>query len=371
MSAVGEDSRSFFRTMSPSAEPTMPDPWPPALIPGEAIADEIDRLIDLDQPADTRRASEIVHPQAPAHMQSMTPGLSVSINVVRPGETVTIRRDNANGVEFCLSGSGAVAIGGSQFTVEKWSVWNRPTMQQRRYTANGGEPLVWLSYSNAPLLNLLGVHYSDDAQGLVRGGGSNTAIEDKYQRVGAPDIQILDAGARLRGYEFLVDIDVLDNRALHWPWAEVSPYLSQVLGDQKRTIMLMYNPLTERRAGTSNSFFATIQTIPGGADHPPPTSGHWHTSFACNYHFRGSGRSIVGGKLYEWKAGDLMLSAPSWVEHAHGSSIEGSAILTIQDHPFHISNGSLVWRESRDGPILTLGAEEGQRGYVGPRLAGS
>jgi gentisate 1,2-dioxygenase len=31
---------------------------------------------------------------------------------------------------------------------------------------------------------------------------------------------------------------------------------------------------------------------------------------------------------------------------------------------------SLIWQEDMDGPILTLGAEAGQTGYVGPREAG-
>ena len=37
---------------------------------------------------------------------------------------------------------------------------------------------------------------------------------------------------------------------------------------------------------------------------------HRHTSAAINYYFQGSGLSTVEGEVIEWKAGDLMLSAP-------------------------------------------------------------
>ena len=65
-----------------------------------------------------------------------------------------------------------------------------------------------------------------------------------------------------------------------------------------------------------------------------------------------------------------MLSAPSWSEHAHGIGEGGASVLTVQDHPFQIAIESLIWQEVMDGPILTLGSEPGQTGYIGPRQAG-
>ena len=61
----------------------------------------------------------------------------------------------------------------------------------------------------------------------------------------------------------------------------------------------------------------------------------------------------------EWKAGDLQFSAPGWMIHGHASGPQGFEALTIQDHPFHIANESLIWQENLKGPVLNLGAEEG------------
>jgi gentisate 1,2-dioxygenase len=158
---------------------------------------------------------------------------------------------------------------------------------------------------------------------------------------------------------------------IHWPWDAVAPHLPSVQGDNKRGILLLYNPATERRNGTTHSFFATLSASAPGSPPRKPGPGHKHSSVAINYHFKGFGRSIVDGQEIDWKAGDLLLSAPSWSEHAHYPGPEGHGILTIQDHPLQIGMESLIWQERMDGPILTLGSDPGQTGYVGPRQQGA
>src|SRR3546814_15182941 len=87
--------------------------------------------------------------------------------------------------------------------------------------------------------------------------------------------------------------------------------------------MLLYNPATERRNGTTHSFFATVSG--GTRRNPPPPilRGHRHSSASINYYFIGNGgKSVVEGQVYEWGIGDLMLSAPGWEEHAHSMRSE-------------------------------------------------
>ena len=99
--------------------------------------------------------------------------------------------------------------------------------------------------------------------------------------------------------------------------------------------------------------------------------GHRHTSASINYHTRGSGSSIVDGERIHWEEGDLLFSAPAWAEHAHYHGPDGWTVLTVQDHPMHIATGSLLWQEDMTGPIYSLGAGEGQKGYVSPREVGA
>jgi hypothetical protein len=72
-----------------------------------------------------------------------------------------------------------------------------------------------------------------------------------------------------------------------------------------------------------------------------------------------SGRSTVEGKVYTWKAGDLMLSAPGWAVHNHASHDDFVYELTVQDQPLNIAMESLLWQESLKLPMAVLGVEEG------------
>ena len=67
---------------------------------------------------------------------------------------------------------------------------------------------------------------------------------------------------------------------------------------------------------------------------------HRHIAAAINYFFSGEGDSLVAGKRYEWRAGDLMLTAPGWAIHHHSSHDDDVYELTIQDSPLHLAMDS-------------------------------
>ena len=94
---------------------------------------------------------------------------------------------------------------------------------------------------------------------------------------------------------------------------------------------------------------------PGGIVDRP----HRHASAALNYYFAGNGHSVVEGKRYPWKAGDLMLSAPGWAIHNHASDEGPVYELTIQDMPLNINMDSLLWQEELTGPVSLLGSQAG------------
>ena len=63
--------------------------------------------------------------------------------------------------------------------------------------------------------------------------------------------------------------------------------------------------------------------------------------------------------MLEWKAGDLMLSAPGWAVHNHASYDDFVYELTVQDQPLNIAMESLLWQESLKLPLAVLGVQEG------------
>lgn len=347
-----------------------PTPWRPFKVSAAEIEAEIDRLAEAPTPANGRRASLILHPQSTAPGLGFAPAIDVTIEVLKPGESTLPVRRNSSQVTIDIQGSGTVRVADEAIELAKWDVCNIPSMKAYSFQNSGEQLWVRLTYSNAPLLAKLGAGY---AETITESTGSVTSLpSEKYNRGTAPDFEVSPRGSRLRGYEFLTDIKVVESNAHHWPWAQVSTHLSSSPGDGKRMIMAMYNPATERRNGATPNFFVTAARIPAGVPLPLPERGHRHNSTAINYHFQGEGASVVAGERLEWSAGDLLLSAPGWSEHAHsGGGQHTTSVFTVQDHPLHIGMESLIWQEEMGGPILTLGSEAGVTGYVGPREAGA
>lgn len=341
--------------------------WPAIVIPKEDIDREIERLSDMVRPANGRRISSIVHPYATGPVLGLAPGIDVTINVLLPGEETVPIRQNSNHIAMCIEGSGEAIIGADTIAFNRFDVWNTPSMMLYRFRNSSDMRCVFLSYSNAPLLERLEVHFVEEDPPILPPptGADDKMAAIKRAREFADNFEIGDSGARLMGYEYLIDIDVVPSRPLIWQWETVSSHLDRVANLGKdyrgRRLYLLYNPATERRNGTSHSFFATIARYPGGTVDMP----HRHSSAAINYYFEGLGKSTVEGQKFEWKAGDLMLSAPGWAVHNHGSRGDGFHALTIQDHPLHIAMESLIWQETLKDPVLKLGAEQGAQTNIG------
>jgi gentisate 1,2-dioxygenase len=332
------------------------DLWPTLIVPRAAIEAEIERLASIDRPASGRRASAVEHPSNTGPVPAFAPGIDVTIEVLKPGEESMSVARNSSMVDMCIRGDGVATIGRNALEVEKFDVWNTPSMQPYRYRNRGKDLFVRLSYSNAPLLERLEVHYVDTKPKIVDraelSSGAETRARDK-----AEVIDVGGEGAQLLGYEYLVDIDTINWKPLLWRWRDVNPHLEKVYtrdtGYTGRHLYLLYNPATQRRMGTSPCFFATIAKYPPGKVDMP----HRHVSAAINYYFIGHGKSNVMGKRLEWEAGDLHLSAPGWAVHHHASREQGFCALTIQDHPLHIAMDSLLWQENMQSAILKLGSE--------------
>jgi gentisate 1,2-dioxygenase len=335
--------------------------WPTVVLPKASIEAEIERLASIARPADGRRACSVNHPMNSGPVPAYAPGIDVMIIVLKPGEQTTPILRNSSHVDMCIRGTGVVKTGNREFRVEKFDVWNTPSMEPQIYRNDGQDLFVRLSYSNAPLLERLEVHYvSDDCKASApTAEGAGLAQDQRRARDAAKPIPIGQDGAQMLGYEWLIDIDTVESKALHWPWKEVSPHLQNVYGMDLaytgRHLYVLYNPATERRIGTSHSFFATIAKLPPGKVDKP----HRHTSAAINYIMWGHGKSVVNGEKIEWQEGDLHFSAPGWSVHNHASRDQGFMALTIQDHPLHIAMESLLWQETLKSPILKLGSDQG------------
>jgi gentisate 1,2-dioxygenase len=344
-------------------------PGAPVVIPKEAIDAEIARLASLPPPANGRRMSVIRNP-ATGLGDGLANGTAVFVSVLNPGERTKPIRHNSSQVNFCIQGGGTSHVGGRTIRFSQYDVWNTPSWTVYEHVNDTGAIQARLTYSNSVLLEKLNIHIVDEDPPVDRGAPAAAASAGHATSKNPFGTFELGDGAFMMPYEQLINPDVVPHTPLHWPWAEVKTHLDKLAALGKsyvgRRLYLLYNPATGRTNGTTNNFFATMTIRPPSISDKP----HRHTAAAINYFFSGRGYSIVDGKRYAWKAGDLMLTAPGWAIHNHSSYEESVYELTIQDSPLNIAMGSLMWQEDLSHPAEALGATGGfttNREAVGQR----
>ena len=335
-------------------------PWDPIVITKEEIDAEVARLAALPRPANGRRRSYVVHPSN-RKSNGLAPGIEVALDVLLPGEETVTFRQNSTQVNFVIAGHGETEIGGRRRPTALHDVWNTPSMRIYRHRNTGDDVYVRLTYSNGALLDMMNIHVvEENPQPRLTAVETEAETPDSRRTSPYGTFPLNDEGAWMMPYERLINPPSVESPALYWPWEQVKSHLDKLeaLGKDYigRRLYLLYNPMTGRTNGTTPNFFATMTVRPPKIVDRP----HRHSSAAVNYYFSGSGRSTVEGKVYEWKAGDLMLSAPGWAIHNHASHDQGPVYeLTIQDQPFHIWQESLLWQESLAEPPALLGAQPG------------
>jgi gentisate 1,2-dioxygenase len=347
--------------------------WDPVIVTKEDMEAEIERLASIDRPDNGRRQSLIVHPdwEKLGVGPGLQPGIRVTLEVLKPGEQSAPIRHNSTQVNFCIQGAGHSLVNGQKVAFRQYDVWNFPSMATYWHVNDSNKIHARLTYSNAPLLEKMNVHVVDENPPTMLEAvahAEETAAEAQAKAGAAKDkrdvnpygtFELIKDGGWLMPYETLINPAAVESRALHWPWADVKRGLDKLTALGKdyrgRRLYLLFNRMTGRFNGTTSSFFATMTLRPPKIVDRP----HRHVSAAINYYFAGRGRSTVEGKVYEWKAGDLMLSAPGWGVHNHASYDEAVYELTIQDQPLNIFMESLLWQEDLKHPFTVLGTHVG------------
>jgi len=334
--------------------------WAPLIISKETIEAEVERLASLPRPDNGRRETLFVHPNARPDTPGLVPGIQVRLSVLKPGESTAPFRHNATEVNFCILGGGHTEIAGKRIDFERYDVWNHPSFHAYTYHNDTNDLQVRLTYSNAPLLQFMDIYITeDDVAGGTIAAVHEEASNDPRRKNPFGTFPISDDGALLMPYEVLINPERVISNPMLFKWSRVKPELDKLeaLGKDYigRRLYMYYNPATGRTNGITPNFFAAMTIRPPKIVDRP----HRHVSAAINYYFHGTGHSTVAGNRYEWKAGDLMLSAPGWAVHNHASYDEPVYELTVQDQPLNIHMESLLWQEDLKHELAVLGSQLG------------
>jgi gentisate 1,2-dioxygenase len=341
------------------------DRWEPVVLRRDAIEQAVQRLLEEPRAdADLRRAL-IVHPRAAPHGTGLAPGIQVALEVLRPGEDALPPRRSSSALTLQLAGEASVTVNGEHRRVGRLDVVSLPPLAVQHVAATSGEAVVRLVYSNAALLDHLGVHVIEPIGELdgseVRPLRSPRPLPAEGP-VAPPDgdarvARIGDAWRLL--YERLIDPPWTARRSWHWRWEDVERELDRMAAlDERyrgRRVCVLHDPSTGATNGTTTTLFASMCIRPAGI----VDRTHRHASAGVNYFIAGRGWSVVDGRRIEWSAGDLVFIAPGWATHHHASGPEPVQQLAVQDNPLHLAMGSLVWQEDLAEAPRLLGAEPG------------
>jgi gentisate 1,2-dioxygenase len=152
-------------------------------------------------------------------------------------------------------------------------------------------------------------------------------------------------------------LDLVRERAFHWPWRVTRPILEQTAAISspavvERRVLSLVNPKSKSAEdeATTGTISACLQTLmPGDRARP-----HRHSMNALRFALEGEGaRTIVDGKDCPMHVGDLVITpAWCWHEHTHGGA--GPFIwLDVLDVQLHLFLGT---DEFEPGPAAKMPA---------------
>ena len=166
---LAEDLRMYERFGIPAGVYLIDRPWSPGEFGFESFRWDERRLPNPDamlaalaRPANGRREAMLIHPRAGAPGNGLTPGIRVVLSVLKPGERTAPIRHNSTQVNFCIRGSGSADVGGTPVRYGRYDVWNTPSFRTYTHHNDGDDLQVRLTYSNAPLLEMLNIHIVED-----------------------------------------------------------------------------------------------------------------------------------------------------------------------------------------------------------------
>lgn len=288
----------------------------PCLWPYAEARDLIVRAGELiSAEAAERRVLGFRNPGTASHeLPRTTDTLWAAVQLVLPGEVAPAHRHSPAALRYIIEGEGAyTVVDGERCSMEAGDVVLTPNWSWHEHGHGGAGPMIWLDALDLPLVHTLHLVFAEPGPGpqekeraSTPAGLRNRELRPRWSTTTRPQTlvyKLADAEAAF---------DVLRNE-------EGSPY--------DDLIVEYRDPVADR--SVLPTIAAYIQLLRPGVE----TRSHRHTSSAVYHVVRGSGSSVVAGKVIEWKQGDTF-ALPTWAEHRHVNPGSDDALLfSFSDAP--------------------------------------
>ncbi|MDQ6792743.1 MAG: cupin domain-containing protein [Candidatus Dormibacteraeota bacterium] len=237
-----------------------------------------------------------------------------AIQYLGPHESAPAHRHTPSAIRFVMTGSGAyTTVNGDACQMEAGDLVLTPIWNWHDHNNDGNEPMVWFDGLDLPLMTSLeSIFFENHPQQLQPVEGHNLS-ERAFTGVGLREMgaPAPEAHSPLLRYRWDVTDEALNS--LHAARGGLIASLE------------FTNPLT---GGSAVATFACEmhRVRPGGRT---PTARK--TGSSVYVVFRGRGRSVISGEVFEWGPGDVFVT-PSWSSVDHEAA-ETADLFAISDRP--------------------------------------
>lgn len=262
----------------------------------------------------------IVRLQNPGlNSETVTNTMSVSVQLLMPGEIARPHRHTPVAFRFFLKGNAYTTVGGEKHEMEPGDLILTPYMDWHDHGNEGSEPGLWIDGLDFPLVRFL--------DGLIK--QDTDSPKQNTDRSGITDRRFAAAGLR----PIAVGTDEIERSSLiHYRWNVTEAALAAMAdaGDASPTDDIMFeyvNPATGASVFTTIACY--IQMIRPGIQ----TQRQRETAHKIYHVFRGAGQTTIEEQTFEWSQGDFFV-IPSLAWHKHNNLNDEPAILfSLQDGP--------------------------------------
>ncbi len=294
------------------------DVYPNVMEAGSLItAQEAERRVLILENPGMRGDSRITH------------SLYAGLQLILPGEIAVAHRHTASALRFILHGGGAyTAVDGEKTIMEQGDFVVTPPWTWHDHGNDSDEPMIWMDGLDVPLVNTMDTSFvefwDEDSQPLDRPVNYSP---DHYSHNMLPV-----------GYENSKPYSPIFN----YPYARTRETLE---GMRKYEDWDACHGLKVQYINPVNGDFAmpTISTFMQLLPKDFTTTPYRSTDGMVYSPVEGTGRTIIGGKAYEWGPKDVFV-VPSWVPHHHEAS-EDAVLFSFSDRSAQTKLG--LWREQR------------------------
>jgi gentisate 1,2-dioxygenase len=257
---------------------------------------------------DERRAMQLFNPGLGGQWATTTT-LIAAVQVLLPGEVARSHRHSPSAIRFIMQGNGAyTAVEGEKVLMREGDLILTPNWQWHDHGNETKETVVWMDGLDVPLVKAMNCMFFE-MHGEVKyeqtkpaGGLNPTRVkgDSKIPLLLYSWDQTLEALNALRSAEG----SPYEGVALEYTHPQTGGPVLPTIGC--RVQMIREGERLKARRITGSSVFCVA---------------------------RGSGRTMIDGKAFDWGKGDIVV-LPSWAQHQHSNTGKGDAILfSIHDRP--------------------------------------